>query len=61
MKSDNDIQHNVETGLRRNPEIDGTDIAAKVNDAVVALGRVSPTSRTNLPSEPDALNQRTSR
>lgn len=37
MKSDNDIQHNVEAELRWNPEIDATDIAVKVNNGVVAL------------------------
>lgn len=37
MKSNNDIQHNVEAELRWNPEIDATDIAVKVNDGVVAL------------------------
>jgi osmotically-inducible protein OsmY len=37
MKSNKDIQHNVEAELRWNPKIDGTYIAVKVNDGVVAL------------------------
>ncbi len=37
MKTDTDIQHNVEAELRWNPELDATDIAVKVNSGVVAL------------------------
>jgi osmotically-inducible protein OsmY len=37
MKSNKDIQHNVEAELRWNPKIDGTYIAVEVNDGVVAL------------------------
>jgi osmotically-inducible protein OsmY len=37
MKSDNDIQHNVEAELRWNPEIDATNIGVKVNNGVVGL------------------------
>ena len=37
MKSDTEIKRDVEAELRWDPEIDQTDIAVKVNDAVVAL------------------------
>jgi|SRR5665213_798051 osmotically-inducible protein OsmY len=37
MRLDNDIQHDVEAELKWNPEIDSTDIAAKVTNGAVAL------------------------
>ncbi len=37
MKSDTEIKRDVEAELRWDPEIDQTDIAVKVNDAIVTL------------------------
>jgi osmotically-inducible protein OsmY len=37
MKADSDIKRDVEVALRWSPDVDTTDVAVKVNGAVVTL------------------------
>lgn len=37
MRTDQQIQHDIEEGLRRDPDLDAADVAVKVNEGIVTL------------------------